>query len=64
MTNLPLFESEKKIENAFCPDAEIVLFQGEVSELVSSMPDNSVRLIITSPPYNLGKEYESRISIK
>lgn len=26
-------------------------------------PDNSVKLIITSPPYNIGKEYETKTSI-
>jgi len=28
-----------------------------------SLPDNSMQLIVTSPPYNLGKEYESRKSL-
>ncbi len=64
MKNLPLFESPKRIESSFDPDAEIVLFQGDVSELVASIPDNSVSLVITSPPYNLGKEYEDRVSIE
>lgn len=26
-------------------------------------PDNSIKLIITSPPYNIGKEYETRTSL-
>lgn len=26
-------------------------------------PDNSIRLIITSPPYNVGKEYETKTSL-
>ena len=29
-----------------------------------SLPDNSMRLIATSPPYNLGKEYETKSSLK
>lgn len=32
-------------------------------ELLSSMPEKSVKLIITSPPYNIGKEYEKRTKI-
>lgn len=28
------------------------------------IPDNSVKLIITSPPYNVGKEYEARVKIE
>lgn len=28
-----------------------------------SIPDNSIKLIITSPPYNIGKAYETKVSI-
>lgn len=28
------------------------------------IPDDSVKLIITSPPYNVGKEYEARVKIE
>ena len=62
--SMPLFETRKQIESKFSPDADIVLFHGDVGEFVATVPDGSVRLIITSPPYNLGKEYESRVSIE
>ncbi|WP_420462924.1 DNA-methyltransferase [Candidatus Palauibacter sp.] len=29
---------------------------------LASVPDESVKLVVTSPPYNLGKDYESRSS--
>jgi site-specific DNA-methyltransferase (adenine-specific) len=32
---------------------------GDVIELMRRIPDNSVHLAITSPPYNVGKEYDS-----
>ena len=32
-------------------------------EFCKSLPSNSVKLIITSPPYNIGKEYETKSSI-
>ncbi len=32
-------------------------------EFSKSLPPESVKLIITSPPYNIGKEYETRRSI-
>ena len=32
-------------------------------DFCKSLPDNSVKLIITSPPYNIGKAYETRTSI-
>jgi len=62
--SMPLFETRKQIESKFSPDADIVLFHGDVGEFVATVPDGSVRLIITSPPYNLGKEYESCVSIE
>lgn len=33
-------------------------------DFMKSIPDNSVKLIITSPPYNVGKEYETKVSIE
>lgn len=64
MVNLPLFDTPKQIQSRFSPDAELVLYHGDVSEFVATIPDNSVGLIITSPPYNLGKDYEDRVSIE
>lgn len=34
------------------------LYRGDCRELMSSMPRESIDLTITSPPYNIGKEYE------
>lgn len=64
MSELPLFRSVKPIEMAFRPDAEIVIFPGDVGEFIAQVPDHSVSLVVTSPPYNLGKEYENRVSIE
>jgi len=61
--NLPLFDTPKIIKDHFDPRADIVLYQGEANDFVVTIPDNSVSLIITSPPYNLGKEYEDRVSM-
>lgn len=33
---------------------------GDCMELLRSLPDESVDLVVSSPPYNLGKEYESK----
>lgn len=64
MTTTRIFESPKTIEAQFSPDADLVLYQGDVSDFIATIPDKSVSLIITSPPYNLGKDYESRVSIE
>lgn len=59
-----LFCSVKPIETNFKPEASIILFDGDVNAFIPSIPDDSIALIITSPPYNLGKEYEDRASIE
>jgi adenine-specific DNA-methyltransferase len=64
MSELPLFRSAKPIEASFRPEAEIVVFSGDVVDFLAQIPDNSVALIVTSPPYNLGKEYENRVLIE
>lgn len=30
---------------------------GDCRELLKTVPDASVRLVVTSPPYNIGKSY-------
>lgn len=61
MQNLPMFQQH--IHNAYDESAQIVLYTGDVGEFLRSVPDGTVKLIITSPPYNLGKVYETRTSI-
>lgn len=64
MSNLPLFDSPKRLSTTYRPDSELILYQGDTNDFVETIPDESVKLIITSPPYNLGKEYEDRVSIE
>ncbi len=53
---------QKKIKIAYNPtkDADAVLFHGDRLDLMRQLPDKSVKLVVTSPPYNIGKEYEKR----
>lgn len=37
-----------------------VIVNGDCRELLARMPSGSVDLVVSSPPYNLGKEYESK----
>ncbi|MHB8645695.1 MAG: DNA-methyltransferase [Thermomicrobiales bacterium] len=60
----PLFQIAPRIDSEFDSDAQIVLYPGDTNDLLATLPDNSIRLIITSPPYNLGKDYEDRVSIQ
>ena len=63
MNQLPLFSQSKSVRDFYQPDAEIILYQGDSNNFIKTIPDNSVSLIITSPPYNLGKDYEKKISL-
>lgn len=49
-----------EIRDRFSVDNDITLFNGDCLELIKQIPDESCDLIITSPPYCIGKEYEER----
>jgi len=36
------------------------IHHGDVTDLLRDLPDSCVDLVVSSPPYNLGKEYEAR----
>ncbi len=60
---LPLF-SIPSIVDTYAPDERLVLHDGDAYEFLLTLPANSVQLIITSPPYNLGKDYEVRQGLR
>ncbi len=39
-------------------DDDVLLFHGDSLRLMKQMPVESIQLTVTSPPYNIGKEYE------
>ena len=51
------------ILNKFDAEGRIVVFPGDCKELLRQVPDESIRLVVTSPPYNLGKEYEKKLKL-
>lgn len=59
----PSLFGEPAIATDFQADASITLHVGDANTFVAELPDQSVDLIVTSPPYNLGKAYERRVSI-
>ena len=50
-----------KIKNKYNPENDITIVNGNCIELLEKIEDNSLQLIVTSPPYNIGKEYEKKI---
>lgn len=53
-----------RISSDFDTTARLVLFEGDCLHLLRRTPDNFVKLVVTSPPYNLGKPYEPRLDLK
>lgn len=53
----------KKISSIYDPEDKIVVSHGDTFETIKKLPSNFVKLIITSPPYNIGKEYEKETDL-
>ncbi len=53
-------DNGRPIAATFDADRRAVIFHGDCRDFLRTVPDESVRLVVTSPPYNLGKEYERR----
>lgn len=60
---LPKEESVIYSENAISPEFLNKIFY-KTSEKMDELPDNSVHLMVTSPPYNVGKEYDENLTLK
>lgn len=55
---------DRRIADKFSVSEDIVVFPGDCLELLQEIPDRSLGLVITSPPYNIGKEYEKRLKLE
>lgn len=60
--SLPKAQVVEYIENAIPPEFLDEIFC-KSSEEMGELPDSSVHLVVTSPPYNVGKEYDSDLSL-
>lgn len=56
--------SETRVADRFAEGERIVLHEGDALGLLRGLPDGLAKLIVTSPPYNLGKAYEHRVGIE
>jgi adenine-specific DNA-methyltransferase len=56
-------KNDLKITSKYSRNANVTLFHGDCLDFLQEIPDNEAMLIITSPPYNLGKPYERRLNI-
>ena len=59
---LPSERSAKYVENPLPADATNTIF-GVSAERMDALPECSVHLVVTSPPYNVGKEYDNNLTL-
>src|SRR3989338_9901123 len=60
LTNTPKY----RVNSVFSENAPIVVNTGVALEFLKTIPNEAFKLIITSHPYNIGKEYEKRKDIR
>jgi hypothetical protein len=48
----------------FSEAAQVTLYTGDCMDLLRGIPEGAARLVVTSPPYNIGKAYESRLDLE
>jgi len=59
-----MFGAIHKIAGTFNPKEHVVIYRGDCLDLLRSIPSGTVQLVVTSPPYNIGKEYENRLKLE
>lgn len=52
------------ISDKFTHSEKIVVYPGDCLDLLKTIPGASIQLVVTSPPYNLGKEYEKKLKLE
>ncbi len=58
-----MFYQKYKITEAFAQDEHVVVYPGDCLDLLRTIPPGTLQLVVTSPPYNIGKEYEKRLDL-
>lgn len=58
-----MFE-QATIAARFLPSERAVIHIGDCLDLLRTVPDEAIQLVVTSPPYNIGKEYEKKLKLE
>ncbi len=61
---LPKPSEKDLIENQVPQEYMDKLIVGDARDVLKKLPDNCVHLMVTSPPYNVGKEYDEDITLR
>jgi adenine-specific DNA-methyltransferase len=57
-----MFET-RRIAKRYASSEHIVVYPGNCLGLLKTIPAKSLQLVVTSPPYNIGKEYEQKLKL-
>ena len=52
------------IVSHFSSSERIIVYPGDCLSFLKTIPDNTLQLVVTSPPYNIGKEYEKKLNLR
>jgi adenine-specific DNA-methyltransferase len=52
-----------KINKKYNPNNDINIIHGDCLKVLNQIEDNTIQLIVTSPPYNIGKSYEKKLPL-
>lgn len=55
---------QPNIAKSFDLNADVIVAHGDCADILQTLPDDLFQLIITSPPYNVGKEYENATTLE
>lgn len=64
MTGEMLRTRPSEMKEQYDPNTQVVFYQGDVAAFLEQMPADTVQLVITSPPYNLGKNMRRNPRLK
>lgn len=58
-----LYYNDISIADSFNPSEHIVISEGDCLPVLKDLPDKTFKLVISSPPYNLNKDYEKKLAL-
>lgn len=64
MMDVRVYRSASGAARSFSAGTASVLFMGDCMELIGKLPDGCIDVTITSPPYCIGKKYETSRSVE
>jgi len=62
--NIPRPKPEDLIENPVPDEFLDKIILGDAREVLKKLPNNCIHLVVTSPPYNVGKEYDKDLTLE